>query len=157
MRGLWLAALVVATMPVAMGTARAQFIGIPKPAPIVVTVTKSDQRMVVAVDGQPRFKWWVSTGARGYATPSGHYKVSWLDEHHKSKQYNDAPMPYAIFFMRAKPFMALPAVSAGPHRRLRAALDRQRQDTVSFGRAAARPSRLQIRYDDHRSLICCLA
>ena len=52
MRGLWLAALVVATMLVAMGTARAQFIGIPKPAPIVVTVTKSDQRMVVAVDGQ---------------------------------------------------------------------------------------------------------
>jgi L,D-transpeptidase catalytic domain len=40
--------------------------------------------MVVTVDGQPRFKWWVSTGARGYATPSGHYKVSWLDEHHKS-------------------------------------------------------------------------
>ena len=49
MRGLWLAALVVATMLVAMGTARAQFIGIPKPAPLVVTVTKSDQRMVVAV------------------------------------------------------------------------------------------------------------
>ena len=44
----------------------------------------------------------VSTGARGYATPSGHYKVSWLDEHHKSKQYNDAPMPYAIFFDEGK-------------------------------------------------------
>src|SRR6266478_6460005 len=40
---------------------------------------------------------------------------------------------------------------------MRAALDRQRQNAVSFGRAGARPSRLQIRYDDHRSLICCLA
>jgi hypothetical protein len=116
MRGLWSAALVVATMLVAMGTARAQFIAIPKPAPIVVTVTKSDQRMVVAVDGQPRFKWWVSTGARGYTTPSGHYKVSWLDEHHKSKQYNDAPMPLRFSSTRAKPSMALLAVSAGPHR-----------------------------------------
>ena len=57
MRGLWAAALVVATIFVPMGTACAQFVGIQKPAPIVVTVTKSDQRMVVTVDGQPRFKW----------------------------------------------------------------------------------------------------
>jgi hypothetical protein len=39
-----------------------------------------------------------STGKRGFDTPRGSYKVSWLDEHHKSKQYNDAPMPYSIFF-----------------------------------------------------------
>ena len=32
MRGLWSAALVVATMFVPLGTARAQFVGIPKPA-----------------------------------------------------------------------------------------------------------------------------
>ena len=114
MRGLWSAALVMATMLVAMGTARAQFIGIPKPAPIVVTVTKSDQRMVVAVAGQPRFRWWVSTGARGYATPSGHYKVSWLDEHHKSKQYNDAPMPYAIFFDEGKAIHGFAGSVGGP-------------------------------------------
>jgi hypothetical protein len=66
MHGLWSATLVVAMMFMPMGTARPQFVGIPKPAPIVVTVIKSDQRMVVAVNGQPRFKWWVSTGARGY-------------------------------------------------------------------------------------------
>ena len=97
MRGLWAAVLVMA-MFVPVGTARAQFVGIPKPAPLLIAVDKRDQRMVVTVDGQPRYKWWVSTGGRGHATPSGHYKVSWLDEHHKSKQYNDAPMPYAIFF-----------------------------------------------------------
>ena len=45
---------VVAMLVPMMGTARAQFVGIPKPAPIVVTVSKSDQRMVVTVDGQPR-------------------------------------------------------------------------------------------------------
>ena len=120
MRVLWAAILVVAMVFVSIGPARAQFVGVPKPAPIVVTVTKSDQRMVIAVNGQPRFKWWVSTGARGHATPRGQYKVSWLDEHHKSKQYNDAPMPYEFSSMRAKPSMASPAVSADLHRTARA-------------------------------------
>ena len=112
MRRLSSAALVVATIVLATGIARAQFAGIPKPAPIVVT--ESDQRMVVAVNGQPRFKWWVSTGAHGYATPSGHYKVSWLDEHHKSKQYNDAPMPYAIFFDEGKAIHGFAGSVGGP-------------------------------------------
>jgi lipoprotein-anchoring transpeptidase ErfK/SrfK len=114
MRVLRLAALVVATMFLPIGAADAQFVGIPKPAPIVVTVTKSNQHMVVTVDGQPRFKWPVSTGARGYATPSGHYKVSWLDEHHKSKQYNDAPMPYAIFFDEGKAIHGFAGSVGGP-------------------------------------------
>jgi lipoprotein-anchoring transpeptidase ErfK/SrfK len=114
MRVLWAAILLMTMTFVSIGTARAQFIGIPKPAPIVVTVTKSDQRMVVAVNGQPRFKWWVSTGARGFTTPSGHYKVSWLDEHHKSKQYNDAPMPYAIFFDGGKAIHGFAGSVGGP-------------------------------------------
>src|ERR1700751_2212860 len=114
MRGLRSAALVVVTMVLATSTARAQFVGIPKPALIVVTVTKSDQRMVVAVNGQPRFKWSVSTGARGYSTPSGHFKVSWLDEHHKSKQYSDAPMPYAIFFDEGKAIHGFAGSVGGP-------------------------------------------
>jgi lipoprotein-anchoring transpeptidase ErfK/SrfK len=113
MRGLWAAALVVA-MFVPMGTARAQFVSIPKPAPIVVTVTKSDQRMIVTVDGQPRFKWWVSTGMRGFDTPRGSYKVSWLDEHHKSKQYNDAPMPYSIFFNNGRAIHGFAGGVGGP-------------------------------------------
>ena len=37
--------------------------------------------------------------------------------------------------------------------RLRAALDRKRQSVVSFGRAAARPGRLQVRDHYHRALI----
>jgi hypothetical protein len=116
MRGLLSVALVVATF-VPFGTARAQFVGIPKPASIIVTVSKSDQHMIVTVDGKPRFKWSVSTGARGYATPSGHCKVSWLDEHHKSKQYNDAPDALRDFSsMRAKPSMASPAMSAARRR-----------------------------------------
>ena len=113
MRGLWAAALVVA-MFVLLDPARAQFLGIPKPAPIVVAVTKSDQRIIVTVDGQPRYKWWVSTGMRGYDTPRGSYKVSWLDEHHKSKQYNDAPMPYSIFFNNGRAIHGFAGGVGGP-------------------------------------------
>ena len=113
MRGLWAAALVGAMfMPV--GTARAQFVGVPKPARLLIAVDKRDQRMVVTVNGQARFKWSISTGARGYTTPSGHYKVSWLDEHHKSKQYDDAPMPYAIFFDEGKAIHGFAGSVSGP-------------------------------------------
>jgi lipoprotein-anchoring transpeptidase ErfK/SrfK len=114
MRMLWAAALMMATVYASMSTARAQFVGIPKPAPIVVTVTKSDQRMVVTVDGHSRFKWGVSTGMRGFDTPRGSYKVSWLDENHKSKQYNDAPMPYSIFFNNGRAIHGFAGSVGGP-------------------------------------------
>lgn len=91
----WVIAL---AMALTTSPALAQFVGVPKPAPVIIAVTKRDQKMVVTVDGKPKYSWWVSTGMRGFDTPRGHYKVSWLDEHHKSKQYNDAPMPYSIFF-----------------------------------------------------------
>jgi hypothetical protein len=71
---------------------------VPKPAPLFIAVEKRDQRMVVTVDGWRRFKWKIRTGARGYAIMSGHYKLNWLDQRHKSKQYNAAPMPFAIVF-----------------------------------------------------------
>jgi lipoprotein-anchoring transpeptidase ErfK/SrfK len=40
--------------------------------------------------------------------------VSWLDEHHKSKQYNDAPMPYAIFFNEGKAIHGFAGSVGGP-------------------------------------------
>jgi lipoprotein-anchoring transpeptidase ErfK/SrfK len=109
MRGVIALALALITSP-----ALAQFVGVPKPAPIVITVDKRDQRMVVTVDGQPRFKWGVSTGMRGFDTPRGSYKVSWLDEHHKSKQYNDAPMPYSIFFNNGRAIHGFAGGVGGP-------------------------------------------
>ena len=109
MRGLISLAMALITSP-----ALAQFVGVPKPAPIVVTVTKSDQRMVVTIDGKPRFKWDVSTGMRGFDTPRGSYRVSWLDERHKSKQYNDAPMPYSIFFNNGRAIHGFAGGVGGP-------------------------------------------
>lgn len=42
--------------------------------------------------------WLISSGRPGLDTPDGHYKPQWVDPDHISKQYQDAPMPYAIFF-----------------------------------------------------------
>ena len=60
------------------------------------------------------FKWQVSTGKRGFDTPRGSYKVSWLDEHHKSKQYSDAPMPYSIFFDNGRAIHGFAGGVGGP-------------------------------------------
>ena len=57
MRGLWSAALVVARCLCLSAQRARNLSAFRSPRSIVVTVTKSDQRMVVTVDGQPRFKW----------------------------------------------------------------------------------------------------
>jgi lipoprotein-anchoring transpeptidase ErfK/SrfK len=69
----------------------------PRPT-IVITVDKATQRMNVMVNGEHRWSWPVSTGTRGYATPRGAFKPILLSRHHRSREWNNAPMPYAIFF-----------------------------------------------------------
>src|SRR6186997_1574866 len=56
--------------------------------------------MKVFIDGVERFTWEVSTGLRGYDTPSGKYTARSMNEIWYSKQWDDAPMPHAIFFTR---------------------------------------------------------
>jgi lipoprotein-anchoring transpeptidase ErfK/SrfK len=68
----------------------------PASADIVVTVNKASQRMSVSVDGQPRYDWAVSTGLHG--TPSGTFRPQSLSRNHRSSLYNNAPMPYSIFY-----------------------------------------------------------
>lgn len=65
-------------------------------ADIVVKVDKSSQRMSVIVDGEHRYTWPVSTGI--YGTPSGTFRPQSLARHHRSTIYNNAPMPYSIFY-----------------------------------------------------------
>jgi len=67
-------------------------------ANIVISVNKSSQRMLVAVDGQTRYDWPVSTGRAGYDTPSGVYRVNRMDAAHYSKEYDNAFMPDSMFF-----------------------------------------------------------
>jgi lipoprotein-anchoring transpeptidase ErfK/SrfK len=67
-------------------------------AAIVVDINKATQTMTVIVDGQHRYTWRVSTGTDTHATPSGTYRPRSLQRFHRSTRYNDAPMPYSIFF-----------------------------------------------------------
>jgi hypothetical protein len=65
-------------------------------AEIVVTVDKAKQRMFVIVNGEHRYTWPVSTGLGN--TPSGSYRPQVLSRNHRSTIFNNAPMPYAIFY-----------------------------------------------------------
>lgn len=76
------------------------FLSPPSPAQagILVTVDKASQQMTVEVDGVTRWVWPVSTGRRGYETPAGSFKPFRMEADHYSREWDDAPMPYSIFF-----------------------------------------------------------
>jgi L,D-transpeptidase catalytic domain len=40
----------------------------------------------------------ISHGGQGKETPTGTFTVLWKDQDHKSAEFNDAPMPYSVFF-----------------------------------------------------------
>lgn len=67
-------------------------------ADVNVTVSKSQQQMVVSIDGGPTYRWPVSTGRSGYNTPSGSFNAIRLERVYYSKKYDDAPMPNSVFF-----------------------------------------------------------
>jgi len=67
---------------------------------IVVNIDKSTQRMTVSLDGVQTYTWPVSTGMPGYSTPSGTYTATSMNEIWYSKEFDNAPMPHAVFFMR---------------------------------------------------------
>ena len=56
--------------------------------------------MTVFVDGLQRYHWPVSTGAPRHSTPSGTYTASSMNEIWYSKQWDNAPMPHAVFFTK---------------------------------------------------------
>ena len=72
----------------------------PATSDILVNIDKATQRMTVFVDGVQRYDWPVSTGQSGYSTPSGTYAARSMNEIWYSKQWDNAPMPHAIFFTK---------------------------------------------------------
>jgi len=40
----------------------------------------------------------ISQGAAGENTPTGTFDVQWKDLHHRSKEFDNAPMEYSVFF-----------------------------------------------------------
>lgn len=70
----------------------------PAEAGVVARVDLSRQRMVVSVNGVPRYNWPVSTARRGYVTPTGTYRPQRLYRRYFSRKYYNSPMPYSVFF-----------------------------------------------------------
>lgn len=65
---------------------------------LIAKISISSQTMTVYKDGFEKYSWPVSTARRGYYTPVGKYTAKWASKNHRSKKYDNAPMPYAIFF-----------------------------------------------------------
>lgn len=86
----------------------------PKPS-LVATVSLSEQRMYLKVTDErgktQKYVWKVSTGTSGFDTPRGQFRPTWLSKDHKSSQYDDAPMPYSVFFVNGVAIHGTEAVS----------------------------------------------
>jgi len=67
-------------------------------ATLVAKVDISSQTMTVIYRGKVTHRWKVSTARAGKVTPTGTWRAKWLSKHHKSSLYNNAPMPYSIFY-----------------------------------------------------------
>ncbi|WP_425332037.1 L,D-transpeptidase [Pararhizobium polonicum] len=65
---------------------------------LVAKISLSSQTMTVSQNGSVRYRWKVSTARKGYVTPQGSWSAKWLSKNHRSRKYDDAPMPYAVFF-----------------------------------------------------------
>jgi lipoprotein-anchoring transpeptidase ErfK/SrfK len=77
----------------------AAFAGLqPAQADIVAQVSISKQTVTVTVDGTERYVWPISTARRGYVTPKGTFKVQSMHKMTYSRLFNNAPMPFTIFY-----------------------------------------------------------
>ena len=65
---------------------------------VVARIDLSDQTMTVYVEEKLVHVFKVSTGRRGYGTPTGRWNAKWLSPRHRSKKYHNAPMPWSVFF-----------------------------------------------------------
>jgi lipoprotein-anchoring transpeptidase ErfK/SrfK len=72
--------------------------GVPVAPQIVAEISVSGQSMSVRVDGIVRYTWDVSTARRGFITPKGTFGVQSMRRMHYSSLFNNAPMPFSIFY-----------------------------------------------------------
>ena len=67
---------------------------------ILAKVSLSKQRMDVFKGGRLIHSWKVSTGRNGYTTPRGTWRIHRMHKRYFSKKYDNAPMPFAMFYHR---------------------------------------------------------
>ncbi|MGE3064661.1 MAG: L,D-transpeptidase [Hyphomicrobiaceae bacterium] len=83
----------------------------PPPVTLVLNADLTHQRLIVTVNGKVQHTWPISSGRYGYATPTGKFKPQWLARSWFSRQYDDAPMPYSVFFNGGIAFHGTQSVS----------------------------------------------
>ena len=76
------------------------FAAAPAHATLLIAIDKTTQTMTVSVDGEPLYRWPVSTGKQGYNTPAGAFSPFRMERDHYSREWDSAPMPYSIFFTK---------------------------------------------------------
>ncbi|MGI9515026.1 MAG: L,D-transpeptidase [Anderseniella sp.] len=69
-------------------------------ADVVARVDLSSQTMHVKVNGRTYARWKISSGRRGYRTPTGTWRPKWTTRMHYSRKYDYSPMPYSVFYNR---------------------------------------------------------
>ena len=70
----------------------------PLPPTLHIEVDLTHQTLTVSENGSVRHSWPISSGRRGYATPTGTFQPTWMARQWFSRQYDNAPMPHSIFF-----------------------------------------------------------
>ena len=74
----------------------------PKPEPPKITldidIDLNKQKMTLTEYGKVVGSWAISSGADGYRSPTGTFRPVWSSKMWYSKQYDNAPMPHAVFF-----------------------------------------------------------
>jgi hypothetical protein len=67
---------------------------------LLINIDKTKQKMAIVLGGLEKYEWPISTGRTGYSTPSGTYTATSMNEIWYSKQWDNAPMPHSIFFIK---------------------------------------------------------
>lgn len=87
-RVLLIAAVTAASLLPSQGAAEA----------LVARIDISSQTMKVTMKGRVIHRWPVSTARRGYVTPRGSWRPKRLNRMWYSSKYENAPMPYSVFY-----------------------------------------------------------
>jgi lipoprotein-anchoring transpeptidase ErfK/SrfK len=65
---------------------------------VLVIVDLQMQKMHVRHNGETVHRWDVSSGRAGFETPPGRYQPTRMYRKYNSRTYDNAPMPYSIFY-----------------------------------------------------------
>jgi hypothetical protein len=80
------------------GVALSILIGSAAQAALLIEIDKSTQQMTVTFNDERLYTWPVSTGTEEYDTPTGTFAPFRMEIDHRSDEWDNAPMPYSIFF-----------------------------------------------------------